>query len=78
MIDKLLPKEVKSRTASAQNEGITSVEINEIQTKRSLFNSIVVGLGGLTAEKLIFGEENQMVGSVGDLQQVTSLASKMV
>lgn len=77
IVDKLVPKEVKSRTASMA-EGTTRVEQTDIVTKKSLMNMMIIGLGGMEAEKMIFGPELQMAGSVGDLQTVTGIAAKIV
>jgi len=59
--------------------GVTMFEPNEDRMDRSyseFLADLVVTLGGRAADKMIFGEP--MSGAVGDIQQVTRLARRMV
>jgi cell division protease FtsH len=74
---KLIPQEVKSRTASVA-EGYCYCPMPDIDTKDLLFGHIMYCLGGLEAEKLIFGEENMSSGGGSDLKTATTSAASMV
>jgi len=74
---KLMPTEVKSRTASVA-EGFCSVEMPDIMTKDLLYADIMVSLGGLEAERLVFGSENISIGAESDLARATKNAAAMV
>lgn len=77
MKNKLMPQEIKSRTASIA-EGFCYIQQPDIKTKDLLYGEIMLCLGGLEAEKLIFGEENMGVGGVSDLAKATAAAAAMV
>ena len=77
MKTRLVPQEVKSRTAGTA-EGVTFVKQPTIETKHSLYNSILMGLGGLEAEKLIYGEDVMSSGGSSDLKMVTQIAASMI
>jgi cell division protease FtsH len=77
MKNKLMPQEVKSRTASIA-EGFCYIQTPDITTKELLYGQIMVCLAGLEAEKLIFGEENMGVGGTSDLRKATEAATAMV
>jgi cell division protease FtsH len=73
----LVPTETRSRTAG-NSEGVTFLKIPENETKQSLYNSIMVFLGGLEAEKLVFGTEIMSAGGSSDLKSATTSAASMV
>ena len=77
MKNKLMPQEVKSRTASIA-EGFCYVQPPDITTKELLYGDIMLCLGGLEAEKLIFGDSNMGVGGISDLARATKVAAAMV
>lgn len=77
MKNKLMPQEIKSRTASVA-EGFCYIQQPDIKTKDLLYGDIMLCLGGLEAEKLIFGENNMGVGGVSDLAKATAAAAAMV
>lgn len=77
MKNKLMPQEVKSRTASIA-EGFCYVQPPDIITKELLYGDIMLCLGGLEAEKLIFGADNMGVGGTSDLARATKTAAAMV
>jgi len=74
---KLVPQEVKSRTASVA-EGTCFINLPEVSTKFSLYNDILISLGGLEAEKLVFGDDMMGAGAGSDLARATGLAAAMV
>ena len=74
---KLVPKEVKSRTASVA-EGVCYLKSPTITTRQSIYNDIVVSLGGLEAEKLVFGKDTMSAGGTSDLQRATANAAAMI
>lgn len=74
---KLIPQEVKSRTASVA-EGYCYCQMPDIDTKELMFGDIMYALGGLEAEKLIFGEDNMSSGGSSDLKSATQSAASMV
>merc|ERR1719359_1324339 len=47
-------------------------------SKRYLESQLAVALGGRVAEEIAFGEEEVTTGASGDLQQVRSIARRMV
>jgi ATP-dependent Zn protease len=73
----LMPKEVKSRTASIA-EGFCYTIMPDIMTKNLFYADIVYSLGGLEAEKLIFGQDNMSNGGGSDLRRATTNAAAMV
>lgn len=54
------------------------MEWPEIDTKEMFYRHIMVSLGGIEAEKLIFGENMISAGASSDLTKATITASKMV
>ncbi len=72
-----LPKEVVSRTASV-SEGFCYIEWPDIDTKGMFLKQIMVCLGGIEAEKFIFGDDMISAGANSDLKKATQIASKMV
>jgi len=73
----LMPKEVKSRTASVA-EGFCYTQMPDTKTKDLFYADIVYSLGGLEAEKLIFGDNNMSNGGGSDLRSATATAAAMV
>ena len=73
----LIPKDVLSKTAG-NAEGFCRIEWPEIGTKDLLYKQIMVALGGIESEKLIFGDALISNGANSDLFMATSIASKMV
>ena len=58
--------------------GFTLRDLPEFRSKKLLLAELVSILGGYSAEKLIFGDENLTSGSYSDLESVTELALKFV
>ncbi len=72
-----LPKEVVSRTAS-MSEGFCRIDWPDISTKELFYRQIMTALGGIEAEKLIFGDDMISAGASSDLRKATVIASQMV
>lgn len=51
---------------------------SRIKTKRDLFNNVCIALGGMAAEKMMFGDEAITTGNQQDIREATSIAYKMV
>lgn len=75
-----VPMEVKVNTSSFSG-GYMLPEpnsTNEITTKKSILNDIVISLAGMAAEELFFGKDLMSTGSSSDRFNATSLATKYV
>jgi len=72
---KTLPDVVFSVTADSASDGfvLSRPEWNYI-SKKEILHRLAVLLGGLVAERIIFGEENVTIGSGSDLAKATQLA----
>ena len=51
---------------------------SRIKTKRDLFNNVCIALGGMAAEKMMFGDEAITTGNQQDIREATNIAYKMV
>ncbi len=73
---KTIPETVLSVTADAYSEGfvLARPEWHYI-SKKEIINRIAVMLGGMAAERIIFGDENVTIGSQSDLSNATRLAT---
>jgi len=73
---KTIPEVIFSVTADSNSDGfvLTRPEWNYI-SKKEIINRLAVLLGGLVAERIIFGEENVTIGSSSDLYKATRLAT---
>jgi cell division protease FtsH len=72
----IMPTEIVSRTANL-SEGHCAIELPELTTKELMEKDILISLGGYTAEKMIFGEENLGIGTGSDFERATSTALEM-
>jgi hypothetical protein len=76
---RILPSVIVSKTASDNCEGFCLVNFPDgLLTRDVLKKDIIISLGGLVAEKLIFGEEHTSSGVYSDLEIATSLANKAI
>src|SRR3989339_558772 len=50
----------------------------DMMTKKLLKARIAIGLGGILAEKIVFGEDNISMGSSGDILKTTSMAIEAI
>ncbi len=73
---KTIPDVVFSVTADSKSDGfvLSRPEWNYI-SKKDVINRLAVLLGGLVAERIIFGDENVTIGSSSDLSKATQLAT---
>ncbi len=74
----ICPIEVLSKTANL-SEGLCRYDYtNYIETKKFMYNRIMVCLAGLVAEEIVFGKDNISSGSGSDLEKATQYAFDMV
>lgn len=75
-----IPIDKISITPSSKALGYVSRNEGDIllKNKKQFFNDICIALGGRTAEKIIFGEENITNGASQDFKQATKVAYDMV
>lgn len=75
---RIIPSVVVSRTASDM-EGFCLVNFPKgPMTRETLKKDIIITLGGLVAEKMIFGEEMTSSGVYSDIEEASRLANKAV
>ncbi len=76
LLMKTVPEVIFSVTADNSSEGfvLAHPEWNYI-SKKEIINRLAVLLGGLVAERIIFGDENVTIGSGSDLNKATQLAT---
>ena len=71
-----LPKLVCSVTSDTNSNGFSQIEkIREYTSKREILSRIAMLLGGLIAEKIVFGEDYITDGSSLDIKRATHLAT---
>lgn len=79
LLFRIIPSVVVSRSAAHDTEGFCRVRYPEGPvTRDSLKKNITITLGGLAAEKLIFGEENTCSGVGSDIEFASMLANDAV
>ena len=74
-----LPEYIYSITADTDSHGFTYIR-NEMKfvSKKMILNKLALFMGGLAAEKLIFGEENITTGADDDLRRATKFVMDML
>lgn len=74
-----MPESVFSVTADSNSTGFVFArpKWNYI-SKKEVINRLAVLLGGIVAERVIFGEDNVTIGSGSDLKQATHLATQVI
>ena len=76
---KVMPNSIRSRTAASGSGGGVGIKKPwTFDSKKRLLNEIAMGLGGIAAEKLVFGEDNVTMGVQNDLREVTATAARMI
>lgn len=76
---RIIPALVVSKTASSDTEGFCLVNLPEgPMTKEVIEKNIMIGLGGLIAERLVFGKECVSSGVSGDIENVTNIANSAI
>ncbi|MCA1762545.1 MAG: hypothetical protein LC664_06095 [Flavobacteriales bacterium] len=74
-----LPKLVCSVTSDTTSNGFSRIEKSwEYTSKREILSRIALLLGGLIAEKIVFGEDYITDGSAFDIKRATHLATSSV
>jgi hypothetical protein len=75
---RIIPSVVVSRTASDM-EGFCMVNFPKGPiTRETLKKDIIITLGGLVAEKMIFGEEMTCSGVISDIEEASKLANRAI
>ncbi len=79
LLMRTLPNAVFSVTADSSSDGFVFArpEWNYI-SRKEIINRLAVLLGGLVAERIIFGEENVTMGSSSDINRATQLAIRVL
>jgi hypothetical protein len=79
LLKKKIPISVFSVSADNEMAGFTYVtEDAKLLTRKQVVNHLAFLLGGISAEKLIFGNENISLGSGSDIERATAFASVMI
>ncbi|MDR0927139.1 MAG: hypothetical protein LBO69_05170 [Ignavibacteria bacterium] len=79
ILQKIIPESITSVTANFSSGGFTSIKnLTEYSSRKGIINDIAMGLGGIIAERMIFGEDNITQGAVSDIQNATTAAYKAV
>ncbi|RRO21417.1 hypothetical protein [Flavobacteriaceae bacterium 14752] len=72
-----IPTQLNSTTANTRSDGFTHLNFEDkLIVKKDLINLAARALGGIEAERLIFGEDLITLGSSSDLKKVTNLIIK--
>lgn len=74
-----VPDSIYSVTADSNSQGfvLARPQWNYV-SKKEIVNRLAVLLGGLIAERLVFGDENTTLGASSDLQMATKLATHVL
>ncbi|HZY81887.1 MAG TPA: hypothetical protein VFE50_20325 [Cyclobacteriaceae bacterium] len=76
---RIVPSVIISRSASHDAEGFCRVRYPEGPlTRETLRKSIVITLGGLAAEKIVFGDDNSCSGVSSDIEHASTLANDAI
>lgn len=76
---RILPDTVLTQTADSGSQGFCQVRFPEgMRTKEILRKDIIISLGGLVAERMIFGPEQTSTGVVSDLESASELANQAI
>lgn len=76
---RILPEAVLTQTADSGSQGFCQVRFPEnLRTKDILRKDIMISLGGLVAERMIFGPEQTSTGVVSDLESASELANQAI
>ncbi|MEM7369624.1 MAG: hypothetical protein AAF587_13555 [Bacteroidota bacterium] len=76
---RILPEAVLTQTADSGSQGFCQIRFPEgMRTKDILRKDIIISLGGLVAERMIFGPEQTSTGVVSDLESASELANQAI
>jgi len=79
LILNVVPEMICSHTVDESKGGFNYLKLNwKFVARHELTKRAAVFLGGLLAEKMVFGEENVTTGSEGDIQKATAFLSKAI
>jgi hypothetical protein len=79
ILKKQIPISVFSVSADSEMGGFTYVSEKEsYHSRKSMIHHLAFLLGGIAAEKIIFGQENITLGSSSDIQRATEHAASMI
>lgn len=79
LLKKRIPVSVYSVSADNEMGGFTFLNDDQkLLTRKEVICHLAFLLGGIAAEKLIFGEENVSLGSTNDIYRATSFASLII
>jgi len=74
-----IPEVIYSKTADALTEGFVYSDFKwNYISKKEILSRIAIFLGGIIAEKIIFGEENITNGSESDIEKATHFVTGML
>lgn len=76
---KTVSKIIFSKTIDTSNAGFNHIEYEwKYISKKEIIARVAVFLGGIAAEKLIFGDENITCGSESDIREATKFTTRML
>ena len=76
---KTLPEVIYSITTNNESQGTTYMKFHwKYISRKNILNRVALLLGGFTAEKLIFGNDNLTTGSSSDIEMATTLITDMI
>lgn len=76
LLTKIKPDKIEIK--GSKYEGFVSSKRRDLSSKSDMSNRIVVSLGGLSAEEIVFGCDNRTDGSARDIEQATYESAMMV
>ena len=76
LLFRIIPKEIVSQTANHDSGGYCRLDMDHtgLTTKQFIIDDVTINLGGLIAERLIFGDAHTSNGVYTDLMNATSIA----
>jgi len=74
-----IPEFIYSKTADAKSDGFVYTDFKwKYISKKEILSRIAFYLGGIIAEKIIFGEDNITNGSESDIEKATNFVTSMI
>lgn len=81
LLTKKAPEYIRTRLTSSEVGGFVNFADNsseEMETKKTLLNSIQIVLAGLVSESIFYGNDDISAGAYSDLKKATGIASSMI
>ena len=76
---RLLPEEIRTITTRSDVGGMIDVkQPRKFYSKQEVLHQVATMLGGIVAERIIFGDGNETSGAGSDLEQATGFAAQML